>query len=43
MIIFDDYGFITCPGAKNAVDEFFGNQKETPCYHQTGQAIVMKI
>lgn len=26
IIIFDDYGFRTCKGAKKAVDEFFGNK-----------------
>jgi len=26
IIIFDDYGFKTCKGAKKAIDEFFGNK-----------------
>ena len=43
VIIFDDYGFPTCPGAKQAVDEFFKDKKETPIILSTGQAFVIKI
>ncbi len=43
IMIFDDYGFITCPGAKLAVDEFFADKPESPCYLVTGQSIVTKI
>lgn len=37
MILFDDYGFETCPGAKKAVDEFF--TPEGVIYLPTGQAL----
>ena len=43
IIIFDDYGFKTCPGAKQAVDLFFESKPEVPWYLSTGQAIVVKI
>lgn len=43
IIIFDDYGFLTCPGAKMAVDDFFSDKIEKPCYLQSGQCIVIKL
>ena len=43
IMIFDDYGYISCPGAKLAVDEFFVNKKEKPCYLPTGQCLVIKL
>ena len=43
MMIFDDYGFETCPGAKQGVDEFFHGTKERPCYLPSGQCVVVKI
>jgi O-methyltransferase len=43
MFVFDDYGFITCPGARMAVDDFFRDKKEQPLVLPTGQAIVVKI
>jgi O-methyltransferase len=42
MIVFDDYGFLSCPGAKLAVDEFFLNKPEKPCYLPSGQSIVIR-
>jgi len=39
---FDDYGFPTCPGARQAVDEFFADKPEVPLVLPTGQAIVIK-
>jgi O-methyltransferase len=42
FIIFDDYGFPTCPGARQAVDEFFANKPEQPLAMPSGQAIVFK-
>jgi O-methyltransferase len=42
ILIFDDYGFITCPGAKIAVDEFFLHKPENICYLPTGQCFVVK-
>ncbi|MFA5841403.1 MAG: TylF/MycF/NovP-related O-methyltransferase [Candidatus Paceibacterota bacterium] len=43
IIIFDDYGFVSCPGAKLAVDEFFKDKKETPVYLQSGQCLIIKL
>lgn len=43
IMLFDDYGFLSCPGAKIAVDEFFANKPEQPCYMPTGQCFVVKL
>jgi len=43
IMIFDDYGLLTCPGAKMAVDEFFSDKPEKPCYLQSGQCIIIKL
>jgi O-methyltransferase len=40
FILFDDYGFPSCPGAREAVDDFFADKPEVPLVLQTGQAIV---
>jgi O-methyltransferase len=42
LMIFDDYGFISCPGAKKAVDEFFADKPEVPIYLPTGQCLVLR-
>ncbi|MBF0145342.1 MAG: class I SAM-dependent methyltransferase [Magnetococcales bacterium] len=42
ILVFDDYGFPKCPGAKKAVDEFFLDLPETPLYTASGQAIVVR-
>ena len=42
MMIFDDYGIHDCPGIKMAVDEFFGDKVENPCYLPTGQCVVTR-
>ena len=42
FLIFDDYGFMSCPGARQAVDEFFAAKKEIPLVLPTGQAVVFK-
>jgi O-methyltransferase len=42
VIIFDDYGFASCPGAKKAVDQFFNDKPEKPFVLSTGQAIVIR-
>ena len=49
IIIFDDYGFPSCPGAKKAVDEFFSedrmeimNLRGSLIMPGTGQAIFVK-
>lgn len=43
IMIFDDYGWPSCPGAKEAIDEFFSNKKEEVIYIPSGQAFVMKL
>jgi len=40
FIVFDDYGFPTCPGARQAVDEFFSDRPEQPLVLPTGQAVI---
>ena len=42
FLIFDDYGFPTCPGARKAVDQFFNEKPEFPVVLPTGQALVVK-
>jgi O-methyltransferase len=43
IVVFDDYGFATCPGATRAVDEFFAHTPEVPLYLPTGQCVVAKL
>ena len=43
IMIFDDYGFPLCPGALQAVDEFFSGKPEKPVYLPTGQCVVSKL
>jgi hypothetical protein len=44
VIIVDDYGFITCKGAKRATDEFVRSNPNFKLFHLvTGQALVLKI
>jgi O-methyltransferase len=42
ILLFDDYGFVSCPGAREAVDEFFASRPEVPVYLLTGQCLVVK-
>jgi O-methyltransferase len=42
-MVFDDYGFPSCPGARLAVDEFFADLPEVPLVLPTGQAVVHKV
>jgi O-methyltransferase len=42
VMVFDDYGFPTCPGAKKAVDEFFSDKPDIPFYLPSGQCIVVR-
>src|SRR6185312_14262497 len=42
FIVYDDYGFVSCPGARRAVDEFYRDKPEVPLTLPTGQAIVFK-
>lgn len=42
LIVCDDYGFETCPGARQAMDTFFA-ERDTPVIHlPTGQGLVIK-
>lgn len=43
IMVFDDYGFPSCPGARKAVDLFFSDKAEVPLVLATGQAIVIKL
>ncbi|HTX99639.1 MAG TPA: methyltransferase domain-containing protein [Bacteroidota bacterium] len=43
VMVFDDYGFESCPGAKQAVDQFFSDKDERPWYLPTGQCVVIKL
>lgn len=42
FIVIDDYGFPSCPGARQAVDEFFAKTYVRPLCLGTAQAIVFK-
>lgn len=42
FLVFDDYGFDSCPGARKAVDQFFRGKPEIPIVLPTGQALVVK-
>ena len=42
IILCDDYGFITCPGAKKAMDLFFSDKPEEIVSLSTGQGFVMR-
>jgi O-methyltransferase len=43
VLVFDDYGFPSCPGARAAVDGFFADKPECPLVLPTGQAVVTKL
>ena len=42
FVVLDDYGFPSCPGALQAVDEFFARTLAYPLCLHTGQALVFK-
>ncbi len=42
VVVVDDYGFPTCPGAKDAVDAFFADSPFVPLCLPTGQAVIIK-
>ena len=42
LIICDDYGFETCPGARKAMDEFVENKPETVVHLTSGHGIIIK-
>lgn len=43
FFVFDDYGFLSCPGAKSATDDFFKDKPESVIALPTGQALVIKL
>lgn len=42
IILLDDHGCNTCPGAKQAADEFFSEREEKVAVLPTGQGLVLK-
>jgi len=42
VIVYDDYGFRTCAGARAAVDEYFAKAAARPVYLTTGQCVAIK-
>jgi len=42
VMLFDDYGALICPGAREAVDEFFAKRSDFRLYLPTGQFMVVK-
>jgi O-methyltransferase len=42
-MVFDDYGYMTCTGARDAVDEFFADKPEFPLVFSSGQAVIWKL
>jgi O-methyltransferase len=42
IVVLDDYGIPTCPGARAAIDDFFATERCVPLCLPTGQAIVFK-
>lgn len=43
FLLFDDYGFPSCAGARRAVDEAFAARPEVPLCLPTGQCLVVKL
>jgi hypothetical protein len=42
IILFDDYGFESCPGVKRACDEYLTGKKERLIHLPTGQGMIIK-
>jgi len=42
LLVCDDYGFIDCPGARKAVDEFLADKPERVIHLTSGQGVVIK-
>jgi len=42
VMLMDDYGFASCPGAKKAADDYFRRTQESIVMLSTGQAFVLK-
>jgi len=43
VMLFDDYGYPSCPGARQAVEEFFADKAEVPQAMETAQCVVRKL
>lgn len=43
VMVFDDYGMTSCPGAKLATDTFFADKQEPVMHLLTSQAVVLKL
>jgi O-methyltransferase len=43
VMICDDYGFVSCPGARKAVDEYFDGQRDAVIELPTGQALIFHV
>lgn len=43
VIVYDDYGFSSCPGARRSVDDFYADKPDSPIVLPTGQAVVIKV
>ncbi len=43
MLVCDDYGFDSCPGARRALDEYFAGRPERIVHLPTGQGLVIKL
>jgi hypothetical protein len=42
IILCDDYGWVDCPGAKKAMDDFFSDKSESVVHLTTSQGLVVK-
>lgn len=42
IMVFDDYGLASCPGARAAVDQFFRDRPESPFVLVNGQCMVVR-
>lgn len=42
MLLCDDYGFVNCPGAKRACDDFVAERPERLIHLPTGQGLIIK-
>lgn len=40
VMVCDDYGFASCPGARKAVDEYFAGRRDVPIELPSGQALI---
>lgn len=43
VMVCDDYGFTSCPGARRAVDEFFAGRADVPIELPSGQALIFHV